>query len=169
MVLSDEDELLPKRIFRGGLLGIESSAPAITDVTQSVDAHTDRDDESIDLLVVYPTAGPASADLIEVGKPKGQLYHYYVDTSGAVLRLVDEALAARAAGRARWEGKGKIDKRSIAVGVEQGLASMSDEQAAALSWLLRDIQSRHGLASAQIIQAADLGIGEHMPSWDRLA
>ena len=44
-----------------------------------------------------------------------------------------------------------------------------DEQTAALSWLLRDIQSRHGIASTQIIQAADLGIGENMPSWDALA
>jgi N-acetyl-anhydromuramyl-L-alanine amidase AmpD len=169
MVLSDEDELLPKQIFRGGLMGIETSAPAITDVTQSVGAQTDRDAAAIDLLVVYPTAGPASADLIEVGTPKGRRYHYYVDTTGAVLRLVDEALAARAAGRARWQGEGNIDKRSIAIGVEQGLSRISDAQTAALSWLMRDIQSRHGLASAQIIQAADLGIGEHMPSWDMLA
>jgi N-acetyl-anhydromuramyl-L-alanine amidase AmpD len=86
-----------------------------------------------------------------------------------VLRLVDESLAARAAGRAHWQGQGKVDKRSIAIGVEHGLASLSDEQAAALSWLLRDIQSRHGIASTQIIQAADLGIGESMPSWDLLA
>jgi hypothetical protein len=169
MVLSDEDELLPKRIFKGGLLGVETSAPTITDVTQSVGAHTDRDAAAIELLVVYPTAGPASADLIEAGKPKGKLYHYYVDTSGAVLRLVDESLAARVAGRAHWQGQGKVDKRSIAIGVEHGLADLSDEQAAALSWLLRDIQSRHGLASAQIIQAAELGIGESMPSWDLLA
>lgn len=169
MVLGDEDELLPRRIFRGGLLGIETSTPTITDVTQSVGARTDRDHEAIDLLVVYPTTGPASADLIEVGTPKGRRYHYYVDTTGAVLRLVDEALTARVAGRARWEGKGKIDKRSIAIGVEQGLSQLSDAQIAALSWLLRDIQSRHNLASAQIIQAADLGIGEHMPSWDELA
>ncbi len=168
MVLGDEDERLPKQIFRGGLLGIETSAPAITDVTQSVGAHTDRDAAAIDLLVVYPTAGPANADLIEVGKPKGRLYHYYVDTTGAVLRLVDEALAARAAGRASWQGKGKVDKRSIAIGVEHGLASMSDEQTAAISWLLRDIQSRYSLTSAQIIQAADLGIGESMPSWAML-
>lgn len=146
----------------------ETSAPTITDVTQSVGAHTDRDAASIDLLVVYPTAGPASADLIEVGKPKSKLYHYYVDTSGAVLRLVDETLAARAAGRAPCKAKAKSTNARFAIGVEHGLASLSDEQVAALSWLLRDIQSRHGLASAQIIQAADLRIGENMPSWDTL-
>ncbi len=168
MVLGDEDELLPKQIFRGGVLGIETSAPTITDVTQSVDAHTKRDAAAIDLLVVYPTAGPVSADLIDVGKPKGRRYHYYVDMAGTVLRLVDEALAARAAGRARFQGQGKVDKRSITIGVEQGLALLSNEQAAAISWLLRDIQSRHSLASEQIIQAADLGVGERMPSWDLL-
>ena len=68
-----------------------------------------------------------------------------------------------------WQGKGKVDKRSIAIGVEQGLASMSGDQTAAINWLLRDIQSRHSLASTQIIQAADLGIGESMPNWDMLA
>jgi hypothetical protein len=169
MVLgAEEEELLPKQIFRGGLLGIETSAPAITDITQSVGARTKRNAAAIDLLVVYPTAGPAGADLIEVGKPRGRLYHYYVLTTGAVLRLVDEAQAARAAGRAKWQGKGQVNKRSIAIGVEQGLAHMSDEQTAALSWLLHDIQSRRGIAPTQIIQAADLRIGERMPSWDLL-
>jgi len=169
MVLgADEDARLPQQIFRGGLLGIETSAPTITDVTQSVGAHTTRAAAAIDLLVVYPTAGPASADLIEVGTPKGRRYHYYVDTTGAILRLIDESLAARAAGRARWEGRDKIDKRSIMIGVEQGLSRISDAQIAALTWLLRDIQSRNGLAAQQIIQAADIGIGERMPSWDAL-
>jgi hypothetical protein len=165
MVLSDEDEVLPRRIFRGGLLGIETGAPTITDVTQSVGERTERHAAAIDLLVVYPTTGPSSADLIEAGQPNGRLYHYYVATNGDLLRLVDESLAARAAGRAQWQGQGNIDKRSIAIGVEHGLANLSDEQAAALGWLLRDIQSRHGLASGQIIQAADLGMGESMPSW----
>jgi len=168
MVLGDEDEVLPRKIFRGGLLGIEASAPTITDVTPSIGAHTNRDAAAIDLLVVYPTAGPAGADLSEVGKPKGRHYHYYVLTTGAVLHLVDEAWAARAAGRARWQAQGKVDKRSIAIGVEQGLSTMSDEQIVTISWLLRDIQSRHGIVSTQIIQAADLGIGDRMPSWDML-
>jgi N-acetyl-anhydromuramyl-L-alanine amidase AmpD len=168
MVLSDEDEVLPKRIFRGGLLGVESAAPAITDLTESVGARTGREGATVELVVVYPTAGPAGADLVDVGKPRGKRYHYYVDTSGGVLRLVDEALAARAAGRAAWQGQGKLDKRSIAIGVENGLAHMSDEQAAALRWLLDDLRSRHHLSSEQIIQAADLGIGERMASWGQL-
>jgi len=168
MVLSDEDEVLPKRIFRGGLLGIENAAPALTDLTQSVGARTGRDGAAIELVVVYPTAGPAGADLVEVGKPRGKRYHYYADAAGGVLRLVDDALAARAAGRATWQGKGKVDKRSIAIGVENGLAPISDEQAAALRWLLSDLGSRHNLSSEQIIQAADLGKGQRMPSWDML-
>src|SRR5262249_32702608 len=168
MVLSDEDEILPKRIFKGGLLGIETATPTITDLTQSVGAKTDRDGAAIELVVVYPTDGPASADLIEVGRSKGRLYHYYVDTLGGVLRLLDEEMAARAAGRKTWQGKGSVDKRSIAIGVEHGLANMSDEQASALAWLLHDLRSRHNLAGEQIIQAADIGIGERMPSWDML-
>ncbi|HEU5100830.1 MAG TPA: N-acetylmuramoyl-L-alanine amidase [Roseiflexaceae bacterium] len=168
MVLSDEDEVLPKRIFRGGLLGVESDAPAITDLTESVGARTGRDGAAVELVVVYPTAGPAGADLVEVGKPKGKRYHYYVDTSGGVLRLVDEALSARAAGRATWQSQGKIDKRSIAIGVENGLAHMSEQQAAALRWLLEDLRGRHNLSSSQIVQAAEFGVGESMPSWDQL-
>jgi hypothetical protein len=168
MVLSDEDEVLPKRIFRGGLLGGESAAPAIADLTQSVGARTGRDGAAIELVLVYPTTGPAGADLVEMGKPRGKRYHYYVDASGGILRLVDETLAARAAGRATWQSQGKVDKRSIVIGVENGLALLSDEQAVALRWLVDDLRSRYSLAAEQIIQLADLGKGERMPSWDLL-
>jgi hypothetical protein len=166
MVLGDEDEVLPKKIFKGGLLGIETEAPPITDLTQSAGAGGNRAGAAIDLVVVYPTAGPASVDLVEAGQPDGRRYHYYIDTAGGVLRLVDEAQAARVAGSATWQGDGRVDQRSVAIGVEHGLALMSEGQAAALSWLLRDVQGRYKLAGGQIIQAAELGIGRNMPSWE---
>jgi N-acetyl-anhydromuramyl-L-alanine amidase AmpD len=168
MVLGDEDEVLPKKIFKGGLLGDETAAPAITDLTQSAGSSAERAGAAIDLVVVYPTLGPASVDLVEAGQPDGRRYHYYVDTSGGVLRLVGETQAARVAGGASWQGQGEVDQRSIAIGVEHGLARLSDEQAAALSWLLRDLQGRYNLAGEQIIQAAELGIGERMPSWEQV-
>jgi N-acetylmuramoyl-L-alanine amidase len=168
MVLGDEDEVLPKKIFKGGLLGGETTAPAITDLTQSAGSSAARAGAAIGLVVVYPTLGPASVDLVEAGQPDGRRYHYYVDTSGGVLRLVGETQAARVAGGASWQGRGGVDQRSVAIGVEHGLARLSDEQAAALSWLLRDLQGRYSLAGEQIIQAAELGIGERMPSWEQV-
>jgi hypothetical protein len=45
---------------------------------------------------------------------------------------------------------------------------LSDEQAAALSWLLRDLKGRYSLSDGQIIQAAEFGTSETMPSWEQI-
>src|SRR5206468_1703418 len=113
--------------------------------------------------VVYPTDGPAGKDLAEAGQPGGRRYHYYIDTTGSILRLVDEARAGRVAGQriplkrgTNWQGPADLGQRSVAIGVEYALAIMSDEQVAALSWLLGDLKRRYNLASDRVIQAAEL-------------
>ena len=160
-VLSDEsvEDVLPRQVYTGGLLGVETAAPAIVDLTPSIGAGSDRGGAAIDIVVVYPTAGPFGADLAGTA-----LWHYYVDRTGTISRLLDEAQAARAAGDATWQGRGDLDRRSLAIAVEGG-ARLSDDQAAALIWLLRDLMHRYNLVSDQVIQGADLGAGIVIAEW----
>jgi N-acetyl-anhydromuramyl-L-alanine amidase AmpD len=169
MVLGDEDDLdevLPGTIFTGGVLGVESAAPAIADLSQSVGAAGERGAE-IDLVVVYASPGPAGQDLAAAADPSGRLYHYYVDTTGAVVKLADEAVPPRAAGDAAWQGRGDVDARSVAIGVEWG-GALGEAQATALAWLLSDLRERYSLVRGQFIQGADLGAGERLPDWEQL-
>jgi N-acetyl-anhydromuramyl-L-alanine amidase AmpD len=165
VVLGDDelDAALPGKVFTGGVLGVESPAPAIADLSHSVGA-SGRRAGAIDRVVVYAASGPANADLAAAARPDGRLYHYYVDTAGAIAKLADEAVPARAAGA----GQHDLDERAVAVGVEWGGSALGDEQARALGWLLRDLRGRYGLDSDQVIQGADVGAGERLPGWDAL-
>jgi hypothetical protein len=164
----DVEAVLPSRIFVGGLLGVETQAPAIIDLTSSIGAGADRGGAPIDLLVVYPTSGPASADLAEAARPDATLWHYYLDQGGVITRLVAEEQAAHAAGDARWQERGAVDQRALAVAVEGAGVWLDAEQSGALSWLLRDLAGRHGLVAGQIIQGADLGVSERIVGWEQV-
>ena len=171
-VLGEEqsvEDVLPQQIYTGGLLGVETQEPQISDISASIGAGGDRRGTAIDVLVVYPTIGPSSDDISEAARPGATVWHYYVDRTGAILQLVGEAQAAHAAGDASWQGQGNIDARSLAVAVESAAGSvLSEEQATALNWLLRDLMSRHNLVRGQIIQGLDLGVSAAIEGWDRV-
>lgn len=140
MVLGDEEdvaEVLPKQIFRGGLLGVEADAPAIIDITQSIGGGSDRGGTAIGQVAVVTAEGPANADLAAAGQPGGQRYHYYVNSSGEIFRLVAEAQALDNAG-------------SLTIGLEPSGSAMPHEQTSALEWLLNDLKQRYNISDAQI-------------------
>ncbi len=163
------EDVLPQQIYTGGLLGVETQEPQISDISASIGAGGERRGTAIDVLVVYPTIGPSSDDISEAARPGATVWHYYVDRTGAILQLVGEAQAAHAAGDASWQGQGNIDARSLAVAVESAAGSvLSEEQATALNWLLRDLMSRHNLVRGQVIQGLDLGVSAAIEGWDRV-
>ena len=169
-VLGEEqtaEDILPERVYTGGLLGVETAEPHISDISSNVAAGADRGGAAIDLLVVYPTIGPSSDDISEAARPGATVWHYYVDRMGAIVQLVGEAQAAHAAGDATWQGQGNIDERALAVAVDAAAgSSLSEEQAASLAWLLRDLIGRYSLAPGQLIQGADLGLSAPIEGWD---
>ena len=77
------------------------------------------------------------SDLAAAGQPGGQKFHYYVNTSGAIMRLVDE-------------GQAIGDPGAITIGLEPSGSVMPDEQASAMEWLLSDLKQRYGLSDAQL-------------------
>jgi N-acetyl-anhydromuramyl-L-alanine amidase AmpD len=171
-VLGEEeslDDVLPSRVYTGGLLGVETSEPHISDIAESLGLGSDRGDTPVDLVVVYPTIGPASDDIGQASGADATVWHYYVDRMGEITRLVAEEQAARAAGDAAWQGEKNVDARSVAVAVEGAAGyGLSEEQAAALAWLLSDLTNRYSLVQGQVIQGADLGLSAPIEGWERV-
>jgi N-acetyl-anhydromuramyl-L-alanine amidase AmpD len=162
------EDVLPQQIYTGGLLGAETTAPPVVDLTHNIAVSGEPGDRSIELLVVYPIVGPSGEELAEAARPGATVWHYYIDQAGTVMRLVDEARAAHAAGDASWQGQDAIDQRSLAIAVEGAADGMNDEQAAALAWLLRDLMGRYGLTRGQVIQGADLGLSAAIAGWEQV-
>jgi hypothetical protein len=155
------DDLLPQRTYRGRVLGKARQAPSVTELVGLGDAAGDeRGAERVELVVVYPTAGAATRELARAAQPGATTtWHYYVGSDGSITRLVAEERAARAAGSARWDGRGSVDARSIAVAVEGAAVADLDpdsRQAHALAWLLDDLCRRYRLVPDHMLQAADL-------------
>ncbi len=139
------EPLLPA--FSGMLLGSERREPVFVDLTAHVDAGLVRQSFPPDLVVIYPTSGPASADLLRVKRGHAVTWHYYLDRTGVISRLVDEQHIARPGGpRVRQR-----DQRSLAIAVEGGTVGMSAAQHAALIWLLGDSMKRLQLKRHQIV------------------
>lgn len=133
VLADDEDarEVLPSQIMRGGLLGKPPAGPPLTDLTASVGAREPRG-APVTRLLVAAGAGPAAADLAAAGAGDAH-FHYYVDTAGAIYRLVDEQGAAGAAD-------------ALAIGLEPGGSARPAEQSDALAWLLADLRVRYPAA-----------------------
>ncbi len=166
------DEVLPEQTYSGGVLGETSAAPHITDLTVFGSAASEaRGDATIQMLVVFPSAGKANVDLAAMGQPDAATtYHYYVGTDGAITKLVDEELAARAATGARWGNETNVNGIAVAVGVEGaalGEIAADSPQATSVRWLMADIASRYSLRRDQIIQSADL-VTRMGGAWDSL-
>lgn len=159
-VLGEEtsiEDLLPERIYTGGLLGVEIDTPPITDLTESLSGWQTRA-QPIDRVVVLPTGNTQELDLPDTAT--AAQWHYYIDQTGAVLRLLDE----QAATHATWDGD--LAQRAVVVGLEGG--APSEEQRAALRWLLADLAERYGLSRDQFLQALDVGGGEPISDWEQV-
>lgn len=105
--------------------------------------------------------------------------HYMVDETGAVSRLVDEALRAWHAGVASWQGETDINGCSIGIelvnpGHEWGYQPFPDAQIGALIALIGDIRTRQVIPDRRVLGHSDVAPerkqdpGELFP-WQRLA
>jgi hypothetical protein len=137
-------------IYRGAVLGAAADTPRSIDLAMYFDTGSARP-AAPNLVLICPTAGPASSTLRGLGQTQSPRWHYHIDRQGAVVRLVDEQHVARPAGAATTPRQAALDQRSLAVAIEGKLEQVAPAQHAALLWLLRDIMQRHGLQRPQIM------------------
>lgn len=144
-------------IQTGALLGGETTAPALLDLTEHFDGGVLRSGAAPHMVVAYSTDGPASHDLASSSEIEIPRWHYYVDRSGGIIRLADEQHMARAiVGRPRKEAHETLDQHSIAIGVEGGTPTLLAQQRESLDWLVRDLTRRFELKPEQILATRTL-------------
>lgn len=163
LALEHIEDVLPQRVYTGGLLGIEQTLPPIVELISSTSIGSERGDIPIDLVIAFPTTGPAITDIAthQTAPP----WHYYIDRIGFITHIVDETRTTLATGNASWQGHSNLDQRALIIAIEGGATGPSDEQATALTWLLNDIAHRHNLTNEHIVQSADLGYGPSIRGW----
>ena len=94
-----------------------------------------------ELLLIYPTDGPAQQDIQAALLNTTPPWHYYLDHRGQVTTLREESgvVLPLAAGR-----------RVLSVAVEGTAGTLAPTQARALAVLVRDLMTRHQLSLAQV-------------------
>ncbi len=112
-----------------------------------------------ELVVIHYTAMESCAVALErLCDPVAEVSaHYLIDTEGAVLCLVDEAMRAWHAGAGAWGGRGDVNSRSIGIElVNRGAEPFAEPQMAALEGLLAGIMARWALPPEAVIGHSDL-------------
>ena len=136
-VLSDDEDasaVLPGRIYRGGLLGREVPAPALSNVSANTAPGSARGDAAVERIVVEMAAGPAASDLAAAAETPH--FGYYIDSAGTIYQLLADTQSAGAGG-------------VLSIGVEPSGAGANDAQTVALDWLLAELHTRFPGAAAE--------------------
>jgi N-acetyl-anhydromuramyl-L-alanine amidase AmpD len=135
----------------GYLLGAPIANPRMQDLTPYVQAGVTRMGRKPDVVVIYPADGPSQTDLRAAMRQNAAIWHYYIDRSGLVTRLIDEELGATAAAHNQLRHVPDLNLRSLAIAVEGAANGVTPNQGAALTWLIRSLLDRFALNSRHVI------------------
>jgi hypothetical protein len=130
----------------GMLLGSEAAPPLLTDIAIPGETAPLREEPRPSYLAICAAPGPAHLDL---GRRPG--WHYYIDSTGSIVRLLDEAYVARALVGLRWQGQAGLEQHALAVALEGGAPSAAQQEA--LRRLLADLMPRYGLRREHLLRA----------------
>lgn len=124
------------------LLGSPAAQPIIFDMGTSLHQHQQRTRPQTDTILITATTGPVGNDLYH--EAAAGRWHYYIDATGAIYRLCDEACVATAAPDTA------LGERSIVIAVEGGPSDADTIQRRALSWLVRSLSATLQIPSERI-------------------
>jgi N-acetylmuramoyl-L-alanine amidase len=140
-----------------------------------------RDSAAVDMLVLHYTGTRSREETFGylLSPEKAVSSHYFVDTDGAVHRLVAEDRRAWHAGQSYWAGEEDINSRSIGIEIQNtghdfGLVPFPDIQIEAVKNLCLGILSRHSIPPERVLAHSDIAPlrkkdpGELFP-WEELA
>jgi N-acetylmuramoyl-L-alanine amidase len=120
------------------------------------------------LVVIHGTVGTDAGDLEWLRSAKSQVsYHYLVQRTGMIHRLVHPEARAWHAGKSAW--RGTTDINDIAVGI--GLSNLGDgepyteAQYAAAGWLCSVFQREFGIGMEGIVGHYHVSPGRKTDPW----
>lgn len=136
------------------VLGAAVDTPVLIDVSEHIDPCIVRTVANPNLVVVCSTGKTTLADRYQTGRSTVPVWHYYLDRSGRILRLVDEQHIAQPDELGASIRAQQLAHRSIVIGVEGTLPLLHPTQRAALVWLIQDVLCRFSLSPKQVVTPA---------------
>ncbi|MBZ5498809.1 MAG: N-acetylmuramoyl-L-alanine amidase [Acidobacteriia bacterium] len=109
-------------------------------------------------IVLHTTEGAEAGSLDKLWR-RGEA-HYFVETNGRVLRIIDRAKIATHAGRSMWEGHRNIDNYALGIEVVgYHDREINEAQYAALGDLLRMLQRTYRIADKRVLTHSMVAYG----------
>ncbi len=113
---------------------------------------------STEYIILHTTEGPARGSLRKLHS-RGEA-HYFINTDGRVLRIIDQRRVAFHAGRSMWEGKTDLDNCSIGIElVGYHDRDITAAQYAALKELLRQLQGIYKIPDEKVLTHSMVAYG----------
>jgi N-acetyl-anhydromuramyl-L-alanine amidase AmpD len=105
------------------------------------------------LIVLHGTEGTDEGDLAWLRKRESAVsYHYLIQRTGRVIRLVEDARRAWHAGKSAWMGESDCNDFAIGIGLSnKAPAPYTDAQYRVLGELLAGLLDRHELTLRDVV------------------
>lgn len=125
-------------------------------------------DAAITLVVIHGTEGSDAGDLSWLtDADSGVSYHYLIQRTGRIWRLVPESRRAWHAGKSAWRGVTDVNDFSIGIGLSCRRAEpYTDKHYEALGWLLHEIAQRHQLGMDDVVGHYHVAPGRKSDPWE---
>jgi N-acetyl-anhydromuramyl-L-alanine amidase AmpD len=99
---------------------------------------------SDNIIVIHYDSGVTVNSTIKYLKKKRNSYHYIIDTSGKIYKLVDPKYEANHAGISFFRGHFSLNKYSIGICLtNDGQRPYSEKQYESLAWLITQLHTRY--------------------------
>jgi N-acetylmuramoyl-L-alanine amidase len=120
------------------------------------------------LVVIHGTVGTDAGDLEWLRSPKSRVsYHYLVQRTGAIHRLVHPEARAWHAGESSWRGVADVNDFSIGIGLSNlgGGELYREAQYAAAGWLCSIFAREFGIGMEAIVGHYHVSPGRKTDPW----
>jgi N-acetyl-anhydromuramyl-L-alanine amidase AmpD len=136
-----------------------------------------RRDTSDNIVVLHYDNSKSANLTIKYLKRRGNAYHYIIDRSGLIFKLIDPKYEARHAGLSFYKGYFRLNHYSIGICfVNDGKQLYTERQYQSAAWLITILQQRYpDIDSTKIVGHSDIALpfgrkpdpGEHF-EWAKL-
>lgn len=115
-------------------------------------------DSSDNIVVLHYDSGYSAASTLRYLRHKGNAYHYFIERSGVIVKMIDPRWEGRHAGLSYYHGKIRLNRYSIGICLQgNGVVAFSDEEYLSLAWLLKRLQDRYpDIDTTKIVGHSDI-------------
>jgi N-acetylmuramoyl-L-alanine amidase len=120
------------------------------------------------LVVIHGTVGTDNGDLLHLRSAKSKAsYHYLIQRTGTIYRLVRPEKRAWHAGDSEWRGVRDVNDYSIGIGLSNldSGEPYTEAQYAAAGWLCAIFEREYGIGMEQVVGHCHVSPGRKTDPW----